>query len=161
MPVSLALAAYRRNSTIARIETTRGTIEIELFREDAPVTAERFVSMAKRGVYDDTEFAKTLRSEVIEGGNPTEWPGLSRTMQSEINMRPFERGRVGMAVSGRGSDAGKFFIALAPQPYLDGINTCFGHVVSGMQVVDRLASGDRIRRITIKEKVHFHDYQRY
>ena len=159
--VSYALAAYRKNSTIAQIETTRGTIEIELFREDAPVTAERFVAMAKRGVYDDTEFTKTAPLEVIEGGNPMEWPGLSRTIRSEVNMRPFERGSIGMALAEGGSDAGKFFIALTPQPYLDGINTCFGHVISGIQVADRLAPGDRIRRVTIKETVHFHDYQRY
>ncbi len=117
--------------------------------------------MAKRGVYNDTEFTKTAPFEVIEGGNPMEWPGLRRTIRSEVNMRPFERGSVGMALAGGGSDAGKFFIALAPQPYLDGINTCFGHVVSGIQVADRLAPGDRIRRVTIKETVHFHDYQRY
>jgi peptidyl-prolyl cis-trans isomerase B (cyclophilin B) len=159
--VSYALAAYRKNSTIAQIETTRGTIEIELFREDAPVTAERFVAMAKRGVYNDTEFTKTSPFEVIESSNPIEWPGLHRTIRSEVNMRPFERGSIGMALAGGGSDAGKFFIALAPQPYLDGINTCFGHVLSGIQVADRLAPGDRIRRVTVKETVHFHDYQRY
>lgn len=159
--VSYALAAYRKNSTIAQIETTRGMIEIELFREDAPVTAEHFVAMAKRGVYNDTEFTKTSPFEVIKGGNPMEWPGLHRTIRSEVNMRPFERGSIGMALAGEGSDAGKFFIALAPQPYLDGINTCFGYVLSGIQVADRLAPGDRIRRVTIKETVHFHDYQRY
>jgi peptidyl-prolyl cis-trans isomerase B (cyclophilin B) len=159
--VSYALAAYRKNSTIAQIETTRGTIEIELFREDAPVTAERFVAMAQRGVYNDTEFTKTASFEVIEGGNPIEWPGLRRTIRSEVNMRPFERGSVGMALDGGCSDAGKFFIALAPQPYLDGANTCFGHVLSGIQVADRLAPGDRIRSVTIKETVHFHDRQRY
>jgi peptidyl-prolyl cis-trans isomerase B (cyclophilin B) len=158
---SIALAANRKNSTIAQIETTRGTIEIELFREQAPVTAEQFVAMAKRGVYNDTAFAVTAPHQIIEGGNPQEWPGLRRIIQREVNMRPFERGRVGMAIAGRGSDAGTFFIALAPQPYLDGINTCFGHVISGMPIADTLTSGDRIRRITIREYVHFHDYQRY
>ena len=159
--VSYALAAYRKNSTIVQIETTRGLIEIELFREDAPVTAERFVAMAKRGVYNDTEFTKTAPFQVIESGNPMEWPGLRRTIQSEVNMRPFERSSVGMALTGGSSDAGKFFIALAPQPYLDGINTCFGHVVSGIQVADRLVPGDRIRIVAIKETVPYHDYQRY
>jgi peptidyl-prolyl cis-trans isomerase B (cyclophilin B) len=159
--VSYALAAYRKNSTIVQIETTRGTIEIELFREDAPVTADRFVTMAKRGVYNDTAFTKTAPFEVIEGGNPMAWPGLRRTIRSEVNMRPFERGSVGMALAEGGSDAGMFFLALTPQPYLDGKNTCFGHVVSGIQVADRLAPGDRIGRVTIKETVHFHDYQRY
>ena len=159
--LALALATYRKNSTIARMETTRGAIEIELFREDAPVTAERFVAMAKRGVYDDTAFAVAVPSRIVEGGNPTDWPGLDRTIRGEVNMRPFARGRVGMAVSGSGSDTGKFFITLSPQPYMDGTHTCFGYVISGMQVADRLTSGDRVLRITIRERIHFHDYQRY
>ncbi len=156
---SYALAAYRKNSTIAQIETTRGTIEIELFREDAPLTVDRFVSMAKRMVYDDTELSKA--AGLIEGGDPKKWPGLNRAVQSEINMRPLVRGRVAMPLSGRDSDAGRFFITTAPQPFLDGVNTCFGHVISGMQIADRIGPGDRIRRILIKEEIHFHDYQRY
>jgi len=158
---SEALAAFRRNSTIAQIETTRGTIEVELFREDAPITAEAFAEMALRGIYNDTELSVTAPSQIVEGGNPVDWPGLRRAVQSEINMRPFERGRIGMEVSGGSSDAGRFFITLVPQPYLDGQKTCFGHVVSGMQIADKLSPGDRILRVTIKETVHYHDYQRY
>ena len=159
--VSHALVASRKNFTTARIETSRGTIEIRLFREDAPVTTERFVEMAKRGVYNETAFTKFSAHDLVEGGNPTEWPGLRRMIPSEINMRPFERGRIGMAVSGEASDAGRFFITLSPQPYLDGKNTCFGYVVSGLQIADRLTSGDRILRITIKERVSSRNYQRY
>jgi peptidyl-prolyl cis-trans isomerase B (cyclophilin B) len=117
--------------------------------------------MAVRGIYDDTELSVAAPSRIVEGGDPADWPGLHRAVRSEINMRPFERGRIGMAVSGGNSDAGRFFITLAPQPYLDGQKTCFGHVVSGMQIADKLSPGDRIRRITIKETVHYHDYQRY
>lgn len=158
---SHALVSSRKNITNAQIETTRGTIEIRLFREDAPVTAARFVEMAKRGVYDGTVFTKTSASGLIEGGNPIEWPGLLRLIPSEINMRPFERGRLGMAVSREASDAGRFFITLSPQPYLDGTNTCFGYVVSGLQIADRLTSDDRILRITIKERISPQNYQRY
>jgi len=84
-----------------------------------------------------------------------------RPLRSEVNMRPFERGSVGMALSGGDSRADSFFIALAPQPYLDGINTCFGRVISGLQVAERMALGDRIKQIRIKETISFHDYYRY
>jgi cyclophilin family peptidyl-prolyl cis-trans isomerase len=89
-------------------------------------------------------------------------------------MRPFERGSIGMAlveaVGNSGpygifdneySDAGGFFITLSPQPKLDGVNTCFGRVVSGLPVAEKLAAGDRIQKIYIKETVHFHNYQKY
>ena len=156
-----ALAAYRKNTTIARIETNRGTMEIALFREDAPVTSERFATLAGEGIYNGMEFALPAPFQAIEGQIPGNRIRLRRMVNSEINMRPFERGSVGMKLASGGSDTGGFFIALAPLPYMDGVNTCFGRVISGMQVADRLVPGDRIRQITIKETVNFHDYQRY
>jgi len=66
-----------------------------------------------------------------------------------------------MALAGEDSDPGGFFIALAPRPQLDGRHTCFGHVISGIQVADKIGPGDRILRIRIKETINYHDYQRY
>jgi len=159
--VSLALAAYRKNRTIVRLETARGPIEIELFREDAPVTADRFVSMAKRGVYDGAAFAPAGASPVVESGIPPNRQGLRRLLRGEVNLQPLERGSVGMPAADWGSDAGRFFIALEPLPYRDGENTCFGRVIRGMETAERLAPGDTIRRVTIREKISYHDYQRY
>jgi cyclophilin family peptidyl-prolyl cis-trans isomerase/HEAT repeat protein len=155
------LAATRKNNTIAQLETNRGTIEIELFREDAPVTAANFVLMASGGAYNGMEFRQTMRLQLIEGWSCQAQAVRSRTIVGEVNMRPFERGSVGMALSGGYSQTGRFFIALAPQPYRDGIYTCFGRVVSGMQVADRIIPGDQIRKVFIKETINFHDYQRY
>jgi cyclophilin family peptidyl-prolyl cis-trans isomerase len=172
-PAAQAIAATRKNSTIAQIITTRGTIEIELFREDAPMTVQSFVLLAKQGIYNGMELARMVPSR-IEGRIPAERFALGRTVYSEVNMRPFERGSIGMAlveaVGNSGpygifdneySDAGGFFITLSPQPKLDGVNTCFGRVVSGLPVAEKLAAGDRIQKIYIKETVHFHNYQKY
>jgi peptidyl-prolyl cis-trans isomerase B (cyclophilin B) len=158
--ISQVLAVTRKNSTIAQLETSRGPIEIELFREDAPVTVHTFIMLAKHGVYDGMELARMLPFQ-IEGRISQTRLIVGRTINSEINMRPFERGSIGLALAGRNSDAGGFFITLAPQPHLDGVHTCFGRVVSGMQVADRIGPGDRIVRILIKETISFHDYQEY
>jgi peptidyl-prolyl cis-trans isomerase B (cyclophilin B) len=155
-----AIAATRKNSTIAQVETTRGALEIELFREDAPITVQSFVLMAKRGGYDGMELARVLPFR-IEGKIPRSRLIPRRMINGEINMRPFERGSIGMAIIGGNSDIGGFFIALAPQPRSDGVHTCFGRVVSGMQVADRIVPGDHILRILIKETISFHDYQKY
>jgi peptidyl-prolyl cis-trans isomerase B (cyclophilin B) len=155
-----SLAAFRKNATIARMETTRGTMEILLFREDAPVTVSRFALLANRRIYNGTELARDAQSQMVEGTISRDLTEI-RTIHSEINMRPFERGSIGFAVGRGGSDAGRFFIALKPLPDLDGLNTCFGRVISGIQVADRLVPGDRIQRITIIETVNFHDYQRF
>jgi cyclophilin family peptidyl-prolyl cis-trans isomerase len=155
------LAALRKNRTIARLETNQGNIEIELFREDAAVTVANFVLMAAGGYYDGMEFVRTVPQYPIVGESLQTRTRRIHAIPGEVNMRPFERGRVGMAQSGGNSLAGSFFITLEPQPYLDGINTCFGRVISGMQIADRIVSGDRIHRVIINETISFHDYQEY
>jgi peptidyl-prolyl cis-trans isomerase B (cyclophilin B) len=155
-----SLAAFRKNTTIARIETTRGPMEIQLFREDAPVTASRFVLMAKQGIYNETELTRDTQLRVVQGSARQGRQGF-HTIHNEINMRPFERGSIGFELAPGGTTADRFFIALKPLPDMDGVNTCFGRVISGIQVADRLVPGDRIRQITIVETVNFHDYQRF
>ncbi len=147
------LAASRKNNTIASIETTRGTLELELFREDAPLTVANFVLMAKGGAYDGFIFKQVLPAQRIGGVDSGSHAGFGRISNGEVNMRPFERGSVGLASSGGKKDIGRFFIALTPQPYLDGIDTCFGRVISGIQVADKIVPGDRILRIHIKETI--------
>jgi cyclophilin family peptidyl-prolyl cis-trans isomerase len=69
------------------------------------------------------------------------------TMRDEINMLPFLRGTVGMALDGADTGGSQFFITHSPQPHLDGKYTVFGRVVAGMDVVDRLQQWDVIRRV--------------
>lgn len=151
--VCRTLAASRKNSTIAIIETTRGTLELELFREDAPLTVANFVLMAKGGVYNGFVFEQGIPSQRIGGMNFGSQARPGRATNGEINMRPFERGSVGMTAAGGKRDTGRFFITLAPKPFLDGIDICFGRVISGIQVADKIVPGDRILRINIKETI--------
>jgi peptidyl-prolyl cis-trans isomerase B (cyclophilin B) len=157
----MTLAANRKNSTIAIMETNRGTLEIELFREDAPLTVDNFVKLAREGVYDDMEFAPAPQKRIVETAIYRSHQGFARDGHGEINLRPFERGSVGIALADRNSDTCRFFISFAPQPYLDGIQTCFGRVVSGMPAAEKLVAGDRIKRISIKETISFLNYRRY
>ena len=171
--VGRTLASSRNASTIAMVETTRGALEIELFREDAPVMAANFVVAARQGNYNFLKlddwlhrksgfvFEQVIPSRKI-GGDVMGWqPGFGWALNGEINMRPFERGSVGMTVDGENPGHRRLFIALAPQPYLDGVDTCIGRVISGMPVADRIVSGDKILRIHIKETVSFLNRIRY
>jgi cyclophilin family peptidyl-prolyl cis-trans isomerase/HEAT repeat protein len=157
------LAGLRRERTVAVIETNRGNIEVLLFREEAPVTTENFCTLAKRGFFDGLTFMRVVPFFVIQGGDPRNdmegGPGYS--IRCEINMHPFERGSVGMALAGKDTGGSQFFIALAPQPQLDGGYTCFGRVVAGMAVADRMAPGDRIVRVRIAEERATLDYRQY
>jgi cyclophilin family peptidyl-prolyl cis-trans isomerase len=159
----LIVTAARRDRTTAIVETTRGTIEIELFREEAPMTVSNFVSLAKQGFYDGTNFMRVIPFSMVQGGDYAD--GREKrpdyTLRCEINMRPFERGSIGMANAGKDTGAARFFFTLAPQPLLDGKYTCFGRVTSGMQAAERIVPGDRIRHIEIKEDVTMLDYRRF
>jgi peptidyl-prolyl cis-trans isomerase B (cyclophilin B) len=158
---SLALAVSRRNSTIAVVQTTRGTIEIELFRKDSPLTVANFVLRAIRGNYSGFVFDQVVPGQKIEGKISASQSSFNLSPQGEINLRPFERGSVGLSFADENSPSGRFFIALAPQPYLDGIDTCFGRVISGIQIADRLSTGDRILSIYIEDTVDIGDRIRY
>ncbi len=155
------LAANRKNSTIAWLETNRGEIEIELFREEAPITVENFVLMATGGDYNGTKFESVIPQRLIEGISSRTRAGHIRAIPGEVNMQSFERGSVGMGLIDTYSEPGRFFIALKPQSDLDGIHTCFGRVISGMQVADRIVPGDLIHRIVIKETISFLNHQSY
>jgi cyclophilin family peptidyl-prolyl cis-trans isomerase len=157
------VAAARRDRTIAVISTPRGAIEVELFREDAPLTVDNFVFLARQGFYDGLTFMRVVPYFVIQGGDPRSdqegGPGYS--IRCEINTRPFERGSVGMALSGKDTGGSQFFITLSAQPHLDGSYTCFGRVISGMPVAERITPGDLIQTIRIKEDVTFFDHRRF
>jgi cyclophilin family peptidyl-prolyl cis-trans isomerase len=158
---SRALAASREISTIAVLETSRGTLEIMLFREDAPLTVANFVLTARRGNYSGFVFDQAIRSKRIEGEIQGAQAGFNPGPDGEINMRPFERGSVGISFSERNSPSGRLWIALAPHPYRDGTDTCLGRVISGIQVADKILSGDKILGIRIQETVNLLDRVKY
>jgi cyclophilin family peptidyl-prolyl cis-trans isomerase len=79
--------------------------------------------------------------------------GPGYTIRDEINMRPYLRGTVGMALDWEDTGGSQFFITHSPQPHLDGRYTAFGHVVAGMEIVDRLMPWDVIQRVRIWDGV--------
>jgi cyclophilin family peptidyl-prolyl cis-trans isomerase len=137
----------------ALVATDKGAFTVELLPEDAPLTVDNFVGLARRGYFNGVPFHRVVPNFVIQGGDPrgdgNGGPGYQ--IRDEINTVPYDRGAVGMALSGRDTGGSQWFVTHSPQPHLDGGYTVFGRVVSGMEVVDRIARGDRIRAVTITE----------
>ena len=133
------------------VETDRGTIEIELAVLEAPLTADNFMRLARRGFFDELSFQRVVPNYVVQGGDPRHdnEGGPGYTLRDELNDLPYLRGTVGMALDWRDTGGSQFFITHSPQPHLDGRYTAFGRVVAGMEVVDALLPGDRIRRILV------------
>jgi peptidyl-prolyl cis-trans isomerase B (cyclophilin B) len=125
----------------ATIETNHGTIQLELFDEDAPETVGNFRKLAGEGFYDGLVFHRVIGSFMIQGGCPqgTGSGGPGYTFDDEINDHPIVRGTLAMANAGPNTNGSQFFIVTAEAtPWLDGKHTAFGRVVEGMDVVDTI-----------------------
>jgi cyclophilin family peptidyl-prolyl cis-trans isomerase/HEAT repeat protein len=146
-----ALARAGR-SVRALVTTSKGSFTIELLPEAAALTVDNFVQLAQRGYFRNITFHRVVPNFVIQGGDPrgdgNGGPGYS--IRCEVNQVLYDRAAVGMALSGKDTGGSQWFVTHAPQPHLDGGYTVFGHVVMGMDVVDKIVRGDVIQSIVIK-----------
>jgi peptidyl-prolyl cis-trans isomerase B (cyclophilin B) len=131
-----------------------GAIVIEFYPADAPKTVANFVTLAKKGFYDGLTFHRVEPGFVVQGGDPngngSGGPGY--TIKAEFNKQKHLRGTVAMARTPDPDSAGsQFYICLAPAPFLDGKYTVFGVVTKGMDIVDRIRVGDRMKSVRIVE----------
>jgi cyclophilin family peptidyl-prolyl cis-trans isomerase len=118
---------------------------------DAPQTTQNFMTLARKGYFNGLQIHRVVPNFVVQDGDPrgdgSGGPGY--TIRDELNDRPYLRGTVGMALAGPDTGGSQFFITHSPQPHLDAKYTVFGHVVNGMDVVDRLQQLDVIQRVRI------------
>ena len=137
----------------AKVNTSKGSFVIELLPDEAPLTVDNFVTLAGKGFFKGILIHRVVPNFVIQAGDPrgdgNGGPGYQ--IRCEINEAPFERGAVGMALSGKDTGGSQWFVTHSPQPHLDGGYTVFGRVTSGMEVVDSIVRGDVIRSVTIVE----------
>lgn len=127
------------------IETSKGTIEVELFENQAPNTVANFISLCESGFYDKLSFHRVITHFMAQSGCPI-GDGLGgpdyaiRTELDGKTDRGFFRGTLGMAMSGAPDSGGsQFFICYLPRAYLNGKYVAFGRVVEGMNVLSDLA----------------------
>ncbi len=149
------VAIYRqivqRTAAARRVElvTERGTIGLELACPEAPLTCLNFMQLAAQGYYEGLAFHRVVPDFVAQAGDPRGdgWGGPGYAIRDEINTLRYRRGTLGMALSGPDTGGSQFFIALAPQPHLDGGYTVFGRVIAGDEVLDQIVQGDLIQRV--------------
>jgi cyclophilin family peptidyl-prolyl cis-trans isomerase/HEAT repeat protein len=149
-------ALSRKNGTVkALIATEKGPFTINFLPEDAPLTVDNFIKLARSGYFNGLEVHRVVPNFVMQDGDPrgdgNGGPGWS--IRCEINMVPYERGAVGMALSGKDTGGSQWFVTHSPQPHLDGGYTVFGRVnETDMKVVDKIVRGDKIIKVRIVGK---------
>jgi cyclophilin family peptidyl-prolyl cis-trans isomerase len=136
-----------------------------LFANDAPLTVENFVNLARAEFYDGTTFHRVIPGFMVQGGDPTGTgtggPGYRFGDEFSSKLHHDNEGVLSMANAGPGTNGSQFFITLGPTPHLDGKHTVFGKVTGGMDVVKAIRErdpmsdsnpGDIIETIVINEK---------
>ena len=144
----------------ATIETTRGTIVLDLFDDEAPETVKNFEKLANSEFYDGTRFHRVINNFMIQGGDPyskdptdrrvgTGGPGYRIKCETQRNVHKHVAGTLSMAHAGKDTGGSQFFICHSPQPHLDKVHTVFGQVRTGMDVVNAIKQGDEVTSIRV------------
>jgi len=139
----------------ATLETSSGTIVVDLFAKDAPKTVNNFVFLARDGFYDGTVFHRVISDFMIQGGDPTGsgrgGPGYRFEDETKNNPNKHKVGSLSMANAGPNTNGSQFFITHVETGWLDGKHTVFGQVRSGQDVVNAVKQGDTLKSIKIEE----------
>ncbi len=143
--------------TKAFFETDAGTINIELFSNDAPNTVNNFTKLISEGFYDGLAFHRVIPGFMAQGGCPNTRAGSSGMpgtggpgykINCEINSNKHLKGSLSMAHAGKNTGGSQFFIVYEAQPHLDGVHTVFGKT-DDMDIVLKLTNGSKIIKASL------------
>jgi peptidyl-prolyl cis-trans isomerase B (cyclophilin B) len=149
----------------AEIHTPKGVMEVTFFEKDAPGAVENFIKLAKEGFYDGLAFHRVIPDFVIQGGCPysrdmsdprvgTGGPGYKIKCELTGGNQYHDRGVMSMAHAGRNTGGSQFFIchSRTNTKHLDRQHTCFGKVINGLDVIDKIRRSDKIEKIIVNEE---------
>jgi peptidyl-prolyl cis-trans isomerase B (cyclophilin B) len=140
------------------IKTNKGEMKVEFYEKDAPNTVANFVKLSKDGFYNGLKWHRVLPDFVIQGGCPNGTgaggPGYKIDCELDGDNQYHDRGVLSMAHAGRNTGGSQFFICHSRNntAHLDRNHTCFGKVVEGVDIVDKIKVGDTIDEIQIIEE---------
>lgn len=149
----------------AKINTSKGTIWVELYKDDAPNTVANFAHLANEGFYNNLKFHRVIPGFMAQGGcpesGPTGNPAMAGTggpdwcidCETDTSTHPHRRGVLSMAHAGPNTGGSQFFITFVPTPHLDGVHTVFGGIAEddteSFMVLDNIQQNDDIESIEI------------
>ncbi len=139
----------------ATMETSKGTIQLDLDAKAAPTAVNNFVFLTREGFYNNLIFHRVIANFMVQGGDPkgtgTGGPGYRFDDEFAAGDLSHEAGVISMANAGPNTNGSQFFITHCPQPHLNGHHKVFGKVTSGKDVVDAIQQNDTLTSVTITE----------
>tara|TARA_S200000501_G_scaffold51240_1_gene41127 strand:+ start:8651 stop:9145 length:495 start_codon:yes stop_codon:yes gene_type:complete len=139
----------------AHIKTNKGTIKLNLFYDQVPLTVSNFVNLANRGYYNNLKFHRVIDDFMIQTGCPlgtgTGGPGYDFEDEFHDSLKHDKPGILSMANAGPGTNGSQFFITHVETPWLDNNHTIFGQVINDedQDVVNSISQNDIIEEIMI------------
>ena len=143
----------------AVMDTSKGTIELELFADEVPNTVANFEKLANSGFYNGTKFHRVIPNFMIQGGDPysktgegrvgTGGPGYTIKCETQKNTHKHVAGTLSMAHAGKDTGGSQFFICHSPQRHLDGVHTVFGQVTKGLDIVNAIKQNDEVKSVKV------------
>ena len=141
-----------------KIETTKGTIIVELFENEAPNTVANFVSLVESHFYDGTPFHRVIPGFMAQGGDPTgtgtSGPGYTIACECDVpDARKHFLGSLSMAHAGKDTGGSQFFLTFAPTEHLDGRHTVFGRVIEGFEILPKITRTEGPQAGSSRDKI--------
>lgn len=148
----------------AKFNTSKGTIWVKLYTQDAPNTVANFAHLCEEGFYNNLKFHRVIDGFMAQGGCPntaegaggmpgTGGPGWSIDCETDTSHEAHRRGTLSMAHAGPNTGGSQFFITFVPTPHLDGVHTVFGAIelddTESFAVLDSIAQEDDILSIEV------------
>jgi peptidyl-prolyl cis-trans isomerase B (cyclophilin B) len=141
---------------VATIETAKGNIRLELFDDKTPKTCANFEKLAGQGFYDGLTFHRVIKDFMIQGGCPNGdgrgGPGYKFADEFHPELTHSGPGILSMANAGPNTNGSQFFITHVATPHLNRKHTVFGKVIEGQDVVDSIAVGDVMEKVTVTQE---------
>jgi peptidyl-prolyl cis-trans isomerase B (cyclophilin B) len=147
----------------ATIETSKGTIQAELFDKEVPGTVQNFEKLANSEFYDGTRFHRVISNFMIQGGDPlskdpnnprvgTGGPGYKIKCETHLNTHKHVAGTLSMAHAGKDTGGSQFFIVLSEEStkHLNGVHTVFGKVTGGTELIAKLKKNDVMNKVRVE-----------
>lgn len=141
--------------TQGKIHTNKGVLTFELYDDATPIAAGNFKKLVSEGYYDGLKFHRVIPNFMIQGGCPdgtgAGGPGYSINCETSADKQFHDKGVMSMAHRGKNTGGSQFFICHNRQgtQHLDGVHTCFGKIIDGLDIIDEIKGGDIMEKVEI------------
>ena len=141
--------------TKGTITTAKGVMTFELYDDAAPIAVANFKKLINQGYYNGLKFHRVIPNFMVQGGCPdgtgAGGPGYSITCETNGDKQYHDRGVLSMAHRGKDTGGSQFFIChnRAGTTHLDGVHTCFGKIIEGVDIIDQLKAGDVMDKVVL------------